>query len=147
MVFPIVAPSWPREQWCEQFCIYIISESFHVNMINLAQWFGRRFLNYPTPFLHFCDYLHFEEDLALYLNNVEFPLPKEALYQVWLKLVCWFWRRKLFFNINICKYGIPYCGPTRPTGTMLWTILHLHYIRKLSYKYDLFWLGSSGEDF
>jgi hypothetical protein len=25
----------------------------------------------PTPFLHFCDYLPFEEDLALYLNNLE----------------------------------------------------------------------------
>jgi hypothetical protein len=25
-----------------------------------------RFLNDPTPFLHFCDYLPFEEDLALY---------------------------------------------------------------------------------
>jgi hypothetical protein len=34
-------------------------------------------LNYPTPFLHFCDYLPFEEDLALYLNNSESPLPKD----------------------------------------------------------------------
>ena len=21
---------------------------------------------------------------------------------------------KMFFNINICKYGFPYCGPSRP---------------------------------
>jgi hypothetical protein len=35
-----------------------------------------------TPFLHFCDYLHFEEDLALYLNNSEFPVPKDDLCQV-----------------------------------------------------------------
>jgi hypothetical protein len=33
----------------------------------------RRFLNEPTPFLHFCNYLPFEEDLALYLNKLEFP--------------------------------------------------------------------------
>jgi hypothetical protein len=26
---------------------------------------------------HFCDYLPFEEDLALYLNNLEFPLSKD----------------------------------------------------------------------
>jgi hypothetical protein len=26
----------------------------------------------PPPFLHFCDYLLFEEDLALYLNNLDF---------------------------------------------------------------------------
>jgi hypothetical protein len=31
--------------------------------IKLAQWFWRRFLNDPTPFLHFCDYLPLEEDL------------------------------------------------------------------------------------
>jgi hypothetical protein len=51
--------------------------------LKLAQWFWRRrFLNYPTPILHFCDYLPFEEDLALYLNKLEFPLPKDNLYQV-----------------------------------------------------------------
>jgi hypothetical protein len=35
-----------------------------------------------TPFLHFCDYFPFEEDLALYLNNLEFPLPKDDFYQI-----------------------------------------------------------------
>ena len=55
---------------------------------------------------------------------------------------------KIFFNINICKYGFPYCGPSRPPGTMMLTILNLHYIRQLSCKYDLFWLsGSVEEDF
>ena len=34
-----------------------------------------------------------------------------------------------FFNIHKCKYGFPYCGPSRPLGTMMWTILNLHYIR------------------
>jgi hypothetical protein len=33
MDFPIVAPPDPWGSWCEQFWIYIISESFHVNMI------------------------------------------------------------------------------------------------------------------
>jgi hypothetical protein len=51
--------------------------------LKLAQWFLRiRFLNDPTPFLHFCDYLPFEEDLALYLNKLELPLPKDSLYLV-----------------------------------------------------------------
>jgi hypothetical protein len=40
--------------------------------------------------------------------------------------------KKIFFNINICKYSFPYCSPSRPLGTMIWTILNLHYIRKLS---------------
>jgi hypothetical protein len=48
----------------------------------LALQFLRRFLNDPTSFLYFCDYLPFEEDLALYLNKLEFPSPKYDLYQV-----------------------------------------------------------------
>jgi hypothetical protein len=50
--------------------------------LKLTQWFWKRFLNDPTPFLYFCDYLPFEEDLALYLNKLEFPSPKNNVYQV-----------------------------------------------------------------
>jgi hypothetical protein len=51
--------------------------------LKLAQWFWRRrFLNDPIPFLHFCDYLPFEEELALYLKKIEFSLPKDSLYHV-----------------------------------------------------------------
>jgi hypothetical protein len=46
----------------------------------------------------------------------------------------------------MCKYGFPYCAPSRPPGTMMWTILNLHYIRYLSCKYDLFWLCGFGEE-
>ena len=79
----------------------------------MVLWFMRKYFNDPNPFLHFC------EDLALHLNNLESPLPKHDLYQVSLKLASWFWRRRFFFNINICKYGFPYCGPSRPPGTMM----------------------------
>jgi hypothetical protein len=51
--------------------------------LKLAQWFWRkRLLNDPIPFLHFCDYLPFEENLALYLNKLAFSSPKDNLYQV-----------------------------------------------------------------
>jgi hypothetical protein len=50
--------------------------------LKLAQWFWRRFVNDHTPFLHFCDYLPFEQDLALYLNKLDFPSPKDNLYQI-----------------------------------------------------------------
>jgi hypothetical protein len=30
----------------------------------------------PTPFLHFCDYLPFEEDLALYFNKLNPLYPR-----------------------------------------------------------------------
>jgi hypothetical protein len=41
--------------------------------LKLAQWFWRlRFLNDPTLFLLFSDYLPLEEDLALSLNKLKF---------------------------------------------------------------------------
>jgi hypothetical protein len=41
----------------------------------------RRFLKDPTLFWDFCDYFPFEKNLALDLNNFEFALPKDDLYQ------------------------------------------------------------------
>jgi hypothetical protein len=79
--------------------------------IKLALWFWRkRFLNDPIPFLHFCDYLTFEEGLALYLNKLEFPSPKDNLYQVWFNLACWFWRRRFLKNFSafsLFSYYLP----------------------------------------
>jgi hypothetical protein len=60
----------------------------------------RRFLNDSTPFLHYCDYLPFEKELALDLYNFEFPLPRDDLYQVLLNLACWFWRRRFLKIIS-----------------------------------------------
>ena len=51
------------------------------------------------------------------------------------------------FSINICKYDFPYCSPSRLRGAMVWTILNLHYIRKLSCKYDIFRLSGSGKKY
>jgi hypothetical protein len=42
---------------------------------------GKKF-NDLAIFLHFYDCLPFKEDLALYLNNLKFSLPKDDLYQV-----------------------------------------------------------------
>jgi hypothetical protein len=67
--------------------------------LKFAQWFWRsRFINDTTPFLHFCDYLPFEEGLDLYLNKLDFSSPKDNLYHVWLNLACWFWRRRFLKN-------------------------------------------------
>jgi hypothetical protein len=60
-----------------------MSESFHVNM----SYSGSVDLNQKKfdalfRFLHFCDYLPFEEELVFYLYNLEFSLPKNDLYQV-----------------------------------------------------------------
>ena len=83
MVFPIVASPDPRGPWCEQFSIYIISESFHVNITYSGSMvLEKKIFKWPHPIFafFFLDYLPFEEDLALYLNNLESPLPKDDLY-------------------------------------------------------------------
>ena len=43
-------------------------------------------------FCYFLNYLHLGKYVTLHLNKLEFPLPKNALYQVWLVLAEWFWR-------------------------------------------------------
>jgi hypothetical protein len=70
------------------------------NIINrhLVSVLSILWLNYPTIFLHFCDYLSLEKDLALYLNKLQFSLSKDNFYQVWLKLINWFLERR-FPNI------------------------------------------------
>jgi hypothetical protein len=55
-----------------------MSESVYGNMF----YFGSEVIDDPTPFLHVSDNFPFEEDLALYLNNFEFHLPKDDLYHV-----------------------------------------------------------------
>ena len=55
---------------------------------------GEDFLNVVNVFLLFHNYLPLEKGVNLHLNKLEFPLPKNALCQVWLKLAKWFWRRR-----------------------------------------------------
>jgi hypothetical protein len=57
----------------------------------------RKIFKISNPIFTFCDYLPFKEDWAIYLNNLEFPSSKYNLYQVWLNLASWFWRK--FLNI------------------------------------------------
>jgi hypothetical protein len=44
------------------------------------------------------------------LNKLEFPSSKDILYQVWLNLACWFWRRrflKMFSVFLLFCYYLP----------------------------------------
>ena len=62
--------------------------------LKLAQWFWRRFFNFVNVFLLFGNYLPLEKGGTLHLNKLESPLPMDTLFQVWLKLAQWFWRRR-----------------------------------------------------
>ena len=71
--------------------------------MKLAQWFlRRRFLNIFNIISLFCNYLPLEKGRILHLNKLKSPSPKEALCKIWLKLVQWFWRRKI--SSLFCNY-------------------------------------------
>ena len=65
--------------------------------LKLAQSFWKRGLfNFVNVFLLSRNHLPLEKGLALHLNKLESPSPKDALCQVWLKLAQRFWRRRFF---------------------------------------------------
>ena len=62
--------------------------------LKLFQWFfRRRFWNFVNVISLFRNYHLLEKGGTFYLNKLESPSPNDALCQVWLKLVLWFWRR------------------------------------------------------
>ena len=69
--------------------------------LKLTHWFWRRrFLNFVNLLSLFHNNLQLKKGVALHLNKLEFPASKDALCQVWLKLVLWFKSRFLRF-INV----------------------------------------------
>jgi hypothetical protein len=109
MVFPIVAPADSRGPWCEKNLIFIISESFHLSLRSSGPVLLEKISKWFHPIFAFCDYFPFEKYLALYCNNLEFSIPKNDLYQVWLKLAHWFWERFLKISIVFLffRYYLP----------------------------------------
>ena len=52
-------------------------------------------------FRYFCNNLPLEMGWVLNLNKLESPPPKDALWQVWLKMAEWFWRRRFLNFVNV----------------------------------------------
>ena len=91
--------------------------------LKLAQWFWRRFLNCLNIILVFLYYLPWEKGVALHLNKLESPPPKDALCQVWLKLAQCFWRRFLnifFYIILLFRYYLPLEKGRGPSFEQTW---------------------------
>jgi hypothetical protein len=147
MVFPIVAPPDPRGPWFQETWIYIISESFHVNMT----YFGsvvleKKIFNWPNPIFAFMWLSPLWWGPSPLFERFRIPFTKGWFMPSLIEIGLLVLEKKIFSYINIRKYSFPYCDPFRPPGTMVCTILNPHYIRKLSCKYDLFWLSDSGEE-
>ena len=86
-------------------CYYLPLEKGVVLHLKFSAWFWRRFLNFVNLFSLFRYYLPFEISMALHLNKLEFPSPKDALCQVWFILLAqWFckrrWKCEEFTDIN-----------------------------------------------
>ena len=62
---------------------------------------SRRFLKFVNLHSQFLNYLPLEKGKALHLKKLESPSPKDALYQAWLKLAQWFWRRRFLKFVNV----------------------------------------------
>ena len=64
--------------------------------LKLTQWFWRRrfYFKFVNVFSQFLNYLPLEKGVALYLNKIEFPSPKDVLCQPH------FWRPKFIIIMN-----------------------------------------------
>ena len=59
------------------------------------------FFNFVNVFSLFRNYLRLEKGCALHLNKLEPPSPKDALCQIWLRLVQWSRRRRFLNFVNV----------------------------------------------
>ena len=57
----------------------------------------KKLLNFVNVFSLFPKYLPVEKDWVFHFSKVEFPSPKDAVCQVWLKMTQWFLRRFINF--------------------------------------------------
>ena len=115
-------------------------------IIKLGNWFWRKRLsNVDNVFLLIWYHLPLEKGVALHLNKLEFPSPKDALCQVWLKLAQWFRRRRF---LNFCYSVI--ISPWKRAGPFFWINLNplhprMHCATNKFWSEKLTWAFVSGE--
>ena len=93
-VSPIVASPDPWGPWFSQLWFYITRGCFHISF-SFPDLFVLRKKNFENFIIFFLisNYLPFKKILVPNFHNFESSEPKNALCQVWSKLVQWFWRR------------------------------------------------------
>ena len=96
-------------------------------------------------FRYLCNYLPLEKGEALHLNKLESHSPKDALCQVWLKLVQWFWRWKFLKVLNVFLL-FPIYLPFGKGVAFIWTNLNPLHPGILCAKFSWNWPSGSGEE-
>ena len=121
--------------------------AFHLSSLHpfcqgiLFAKYGWNWPSGPKEFSLFRNYLPLEKCMALHLNKLQSPLPKDALCQVWLKLAQWFWRKR-FFNSSMYFRNILIISPCKRAGPFIWTNLNPLHPRMLGVWLELvqwFW--------
>ena len=82
--------------------------------------------------------------MVLHLNKLESPSSMDALCQVWLKLDQWFWRKELFYLINVFLLFRNFLLLEKVWGLHL-NLNPLH-PRMHCAKFGRNWLSGSGEE-
>ena len=114
--------------------------------LKIAQWFwSRRFLKVLNVFISFPNYLPFQKGVTFRLNKLEFPSSKNAVWQDWLKLDQWFWRRRFFKVFNVFYY-FTIISPLRRAWSFIWKNLNFFYPSMTCAKFGSNWLSGSGEE-
>ena len=92
-------------------------------------------------------YLLYENWMVIHLNKLESPSPKDALWQVCLKLVQWFLRNFFFISSMYFCYVV-IISHWKRAGPFIWTNLNLLHRRMLCDNFVWNWSsGYWGEDF
>ena len=103
-----------------------------LNPLHLRMLYAKFGWNWPhgsfkfvNVFSHFRNDLALEKGRALHLNKLESPSPKDALCQVWLKLVQWLWKRRSFKFVNVfLQFG----KGQSPSFELTWSKDSLHQV-------------------
>ena len=118
---------------------------FAQSLVEIGQWFlRRRFLNFVNVFSLFRKFLPLVTGMTIRLNIDQHmnPLhPKDALYQVWLKMTQWFLKRGFLNFVNVFRK----C-PWKTAWPFIWTKLNSLYPRMFCAKFGWNWLSSSWEE-
>ena len=78
----------------------------------------------------------------IWKKKLEFPSPNNALCNVWMKVVQWFWRRIKFRQ---CLLTISVSSPIKKAGSFIWRNLNSVHPRMISANFSLklaewFWI-------
>jgi hypothetical protein len=96
----------------EQIWILFTLGQFVLSLVKIGLVVLEKIFKWPYPiftFLWLSPLWRGPDPLFEKKKQLEFPSPKDNLYQVWFSLACWFWRRflKFFSAFSLFRYYLP----------------------------------------